>query len=100
MDDNKLRRVERYNLSRIENELEEERLRRERSYLDRGLDWNIGERRRVIMDNQERAARHLREGLHRRDEDRYNYKRFRKGSEPVEAYWLDGASYYPHGGRY
>ena len=51
MDDNKVRRLERYNLGRIENEYEEDRLRRERSYLDRGLDWNIGERRRRIMDN-------------------------------------------------
>lgn len=51
MDDNKLRRVERYNLSRVENELEEERLRRERSYQDRGYDWNVGERRRIVMDN-------------------------------------------------
>eukprot|EP00347_Sterkiella_histriomuscorum_P017375 403349625 len=88
MDDNKVRRLERYNLGRIENEYEEDRLRRERSYLDRGLDWNIGERRRRIMDNQERVARHLKENWHRRDEDQYNYKRFRKGSEPVEAWWL------------
>jgi hypothetical protein len=35
MDENKLRRAERYNMSRIENELEEERLRRERFHLDR-----------------------------------------------------------------
>ena len=100
MDDNKLRRVEKYNLSRIENELEEERLRRERLYLDRGYDWTINERKRRIIDNQERAARYLRENWHRRDEDRYKYKRFRKGSEPVEAWWLDGPNYYgryPHG---
>lgn len=33
--------------------------------------------------------------MHRQDEDRYNYKRFRKGSEVVEAWWLD-----PHAGRH
>lgn len=86
-------------LGRVENELEEERMRRERSYLDRGYDQNVGERRRIVMDNQERAARHLRENWHRRDEDRYKYKSFRKGSEPVEAWWLDGGNYYHHGGR-
>ena len=49
------------------------------------------------MDNQERASRHLREVWHRQDEDRYKYKSFRKGSEPVEAYWLEdyrGPAYY------
>lgn len=51
MDDNKLRRIERYNINRIESELEEDRLRRERLYLDRGYDYNINERRRRIMDN-------------------------------------------------
>jgi len=51
MDDNKLRRYEKYNASRLENELEEERLRRERYYNDRGYDYSIGERRRRIMDN-------------------------------------------------
>lgn len=88
MDDNKNRRLERYNIGRIENELEEDRLRRERGYLDRGSEWGINDRRRLVMDNQERAARHLKENWHRNDEDRYNYKSFRKGGEPVEAYWL------------
>lgn len=32
--------------------------------------------------------------MHRVDEDRYRYKRFRKGSEPVEAWWLDPHPYY------
>lgn len=45
MDDNKLRRVEKYNLSRIENELEEDRLRRERYLYDRGYDYGIYDRR-------------------------------------------------------
>lgn len=95
MDDNKLRRVEKYHYDRLENELEEERLRRERAYLDRGYDWVAGERRKRLMDNQERAARHLKENWHRRDEDRYHYKRFRKGSQPVEAWWLDGRGHPP-----
>ncbi|CDW76693.1 UNKNOWN [Stylonychia lemnae] len=99
MDDNKLRRYDRYNKSRLENELEEERLRRERGYLDNGYGYDIGERRRRIMDNQERAARYLKEDWHRRDEDRYKYKSFRKGSEPVEAYWL-GDPHHPHDSKY
>ncbi|CDW86426.1 UNKNOWN [Stylonychia lemnae] len=88
IDDNKLRRVEKYNLSRIENELEEERLRRERGYLhNKPYDYNWDRRDRFV-DESERVSRHLRERMHRVDEDKYNYKRFRKGSEPVEAYWL------------
>lgn len=31
----------------------------------------------------------MKELWHRRDEDRYKYKRFRKGNEQVEAWWLD-----------
>lgn len=38
----------------------------------------------------------MKENWHRRDEDRYHYKRFRKGSEPVEAWWL-GDPHYHHG---
>eukprot|EP00347_Sterkiella_histriomuscorum_P015493 403356821 len=82
MDDNKLRRVERYNANRLSSELEDERLRRENgllSYWDRDRQ----------VDQHERVSRHQRERMHRIDEDRYKYKSFRKGSEPVEAYWLD-----------
>ena len=35
----------------------------------------------------------MKEFWHRRDEDRYKYKRFRKGAEPVEAWWLDPQPY-------
>jgi len=41
----------------------------------------------------------LKENWHRRDEDRYNYKRFRKGAEPVEAYWL-GDPHHPYDSKY
>ena len=44
----------------------------------------------------------MKEHWHRSDEDRYKYKRFRKGSEPVEAWWLDPYPYAPNyrNGRY
>ena len=42
----------------------------------------------------------MKEFWHRRDEDRYKYKRFRKGSEPVEAWWLDPSPYSPWASKY
>jgi len=91
MDDNKLRRIEKYNVSRLENELEEERIRRDKGYQygRSPYEYNNWDRRDRFVDESERVSRHLRERMHRVDEDRYKYKRFRKGSEPVEAYWLD-----------
>ena len=89
MDDNKLRKLERYNLSRVENELEEDRIRRERGLNGRNLYDSYLDRKDRYVDQSERVSRHLRERNHRIDEDKYNYKRFRKGSEPVEAYWLE-----------
>lgn len=35
----------------------------------------------------------MKERWHRSDEDKYNYKRFRKGHEQVEAWWLDPHPY-------
>lgn len=70
MDDNKSRRVEKYHISRYENELEEDRLRRERAVVDSRYahhGWDINDRRRQVMDNQERVSRNLREQWHRQD---------------------------------
>ncbi len=58
------------------------------------------DRRDRIIDLQERAARNLKERYHRIDEDKYNYKRFRKGPEIVEAYWLDSGPHHRYGSRY
>ena len=40
MDDNKYRRIEQYNKKRLEDELEEERLRRENAVIDGRRDWD------------------------------------------------------------
>lgn len=102
MDDNRLRRVDNYNKQRIQDEHEEERLRRERLMIDERNGWEASTRRRKILDNQERQSRAMKEHWHRSDEDRYKYKRFRKGSEPVEAWWLDPNPQAPYSrnGRY
>ena len=51
MDDNKLRRLDNYNRKRAQDELEEERLRRERLLVDTRNGWETSERRRKILDN-------------------------------------------------
>lgn len=92
MDDNKLRKLERFNMSKLQSELEDDRIRKER-----GFGYNsYWDRRDRVVDSRERVSRHLRERMHRIDEDRYKYKRFRKGSEPVEAYWLDDKLGHPN----
>lgn len=42
----------------------------------------------------------MKEHWHRVDEDKYKYKSFRKGSEQVEAWWLDPVPYEQHRGHF
>ena len=56
MDDNKVRKVERYHLNRLEAELEDERIKRERGYYSPNHGYSYWDRRDYLRDNGERLS--------------------------------------------
>lgn len=102
IDDNRVKKYERFQRDQLLNDIEEERLRRERfhpyGFSDDWYGWDSSYNRRFkqrIMDNEERRKHNFLHKQHNIDEDKYKYKRFRKGNEPVEAWWLDPHPYHP-----
>ena len=64
MDDNSVRRAENLRTRRLWDELEEDRIRRDRYDLNSRYNWEYNDRRRRVLDNYERNNRAMREVWH------------------------------------
>jgi len=89
------RKEDEYRKRKLEDEIEEDRLRRERLDLQSRYNWELSDRKRRLLDHDERSERAMKHFWHNVDEDKYNYKRYRKPRETVEAWWLDPYPYAP-----